>query len=248
MCNSTPEQGLVDLASLSVVPVHVYLDLVCPWCLIGKKRLDTALSQFTAAGGRVEVSYLPFQLDPDAPAQSRELAPLMAAKFGSADKAAQVMSHVSQIAAADGIEMDFDAAISVNTSDAHRLLFAAGKQSSEVQSALAEKLLEAHLCQGADISQVSVLEQLAQESGLDLDVERYIATGENAESIATLEDEARAGGISSVPTYVFAGRWGVSGAQESDTLVTLLTEVAKTLGEPQAEKGAGGCCGGGCCS
>lgn len=237
----------MDLASLPIVPVHVYLDLVCPWCLIGKKRLDTALSQFTAAGGRAEVSYLPYQLDPDAPAQSRELAPVMAAKFGSADKAAQVMSHVSQIAAADGIEMDFDAAISVNTSDAHRVLFAAGKQDSEVQSTLAQKLLEAHLCHGVDISQVAVLGQLAQDSGLDLDVERYIATGENTESIATLEDEARAGGISSVPTYVFAGRWGVSGAQEPATLVTLLTEVAKRLGAAEAEQGTGGCCGGGCC-
>lgn len=238
----------MDLASLPPVPVHVYIDLVCPWCLIGKKRLDTALEQYTTAGGRVEVSYLPFQLDPEAPAQSRELAPAMAAKFGSADKAAQVMSHVTEIAAQEGIEMDFDAAISVNTTDAHRLLFAAGKQNSHVQSALAEKLLEAHLCQGADLSQIAVLERLADEVGLDLDVERYIATGENLESVATLEEEARAGGISSVPTYVFAGRWGVSGAQEPDTLVTLLTEVAKTLGGAAAEQDSGGCCGGGCCS
>ena len=235
----------VALADLPVVQVHVYVDLVCPWCYIGKRRLDEAISQFEGEGGTVEVSYLPFQLDPDAPDEPRDLMPTLEVKFGGAEKAAAAMTHISQIAAAEELEYDFDGAIAVNTMRAHRLLFAAGKQGPDVQAALVDALMDAHLCRGEDISDSGVLTELAKKAGLMLDVPAYLDSGANEDVVRQLEDEARQAGVSSVPTYVFAGRWGVSGAQEADTLVTVMRQVALNLGDVQPA-GGGGCCGGGC--
>ena len=240
-----PSPVSVAPAELPVVQVHVYADLVCPWCYIGKRRLDKAVSQFESEGGRVEIAYLPFQLDPDAPDEPRELMPTLEAKFGGSEKAAATTTHITQIAATEDLEFDFDAAISVNTMRAHRLLFAAGKQGPDVQSALLEALMQAHLCDGQDISGTEVLTHLAKESGVMLDVPAYLDGGANLDVVNQLQDEARAAGISSVPTYVFAGRWGVSGAQEVDTLLEVLQQVALNLGDVSASEGGGGCCGGG---
>lgn len=232
------------LDGLPAVPLHVYIDLVCPWCYIGKRRLDEAVRQFEAEGGSVEISYLPFQLDPDAPDEPRDLMPSLEAKFGGAQQAAAAMTHITEIAVAEGLEYDFDGAIAVNTMRAHRLLFAAGKQGQAVQSALAEALMDAHLCRGQDISDTEVLTALANDVGLMLDVPAYLASGTNEDVVRQLDDEARQAGISSVPTYVFAGRWGVSGAQESDTIATVLRQVALNLSG--AAGGGCGCGGGGC--
>lgn len=236
-----------EAAAPPLVTVHVYADVVCPWCYIGKRRLETALRQFVTEGGRVSVSYLPFQLDPEASTEATPLMANLAAKFGGADAATQTMSHVSDIALTEGLELDFDAAVSTNTLRAHRLIHVAGQQDSAVQATLAEAIMDAHFTKGLDVGSVDVLSRLAAASGVELDVPAYLDSDQDVAYIQELEGEARAMGVTSVPTFVFGGRWGLSGAQEPETLVTVLRQVADNLAGVQPAAAGGGCCGGGCC-
>lgn len=230
------------------IPIHVYADVVCPWCYVGKRRLDKAVEMFRAEGGQVEVTLLPFQLDPEAAQQPAPLMEALSAKFGGSDQAAQSSSHITDIAAAEGLEFDFDAAVSANTLRAHRLLHRANQQSSDAQARLAEAIMTAHFSDGLDINSIDVLVGLARDAQIDLDVRAYLESDEDLELVNELQGEARAMGITSVPTFVFAGRWGLSGAQEPETLLTVLRQVAGNLsGAEPVQSAGGGCCGGGCC-
>ena len=244
VCSPSAAAAATD-APAGPVDVHVYADVVCPWCFIGKRRLDKAIAGFAANGGEVRVRYMPFQLDPEAPLEARELMPTLAEKFGGEQQAAQTSLHTSEIAATEGIEMDFDAALAVNTLAAHRLISLAGDRDLRVQGALVEKLMEAHFCDGQDIGADDVLQSICDESGLEVDVAQYLASDAGITTVLEQEEAARGAGITSVPTYVFASRWGISGAQEVSTLAMVLQQVAAQADAQPG--GGGGCCGGGCC-
>jgi predicted DsbA family dithiol-disulfide isomerase len=109
-----------------------------------------------------------------------------------------------------------------------------------------EKLMAAHFSDGQDIGADDVLQSLCDEVGLQVDVEEYLGTDDGITAVVEQQDAARAAGITSVPTYVFASRWGISGAQEVSTLLTVLQQVAAQA-DAQPGSGGGGCCGGGCC-
>lgn len=246
MCAPSPDSAQAAVnPQAAPVPVNVYVDVVCPWCYIGKRRLDEAVEAFTTAGGKVTLRYMPFQLDPDAPAEACELMPTLVEKFGGEAQAAQTTTHITEIAATCGIELDFDAAMAVNTQSAHRVLLWTGDRNLEAQSRLLEELFAAHFTRGENIGDAQVLQKYVDEIGLDLDVAAYLATDEGIDAVNAQQEAARAAGITSVPTYVFAARWGVSGAQEVSTLLTVLQQVqAQADAQPG---GGGGCCGGGCC-
>lgn len=245
VCSPADEPMTVD-ASAGPVDVHVYADVVCPWCYIGKRRLDQAVESFAQAGGEVRVRYMPFQLDPQASTEACELMPTLAAKFGGEQQAAESTAHIAQIAATDGIELDFDAALSVNTLAAHRLLRLAGDRDLALQSKLMERLMAAHFSEGLNIDSDPVLQAICDEVGLEVDVAEYLASDDGIDVVLEQQEAARAAGISSVPTYVFAARWGISGAQDVSTLLMVLQQVAAQA-DAQPGGGGGGCCGGGCC-
>ena len=114
--------------------IDIYADVVCPWCYIGKRRLELALKDFD---GEVNVRFRPFQLDPSTPRDGRPLMEWLAPKFGGAENAHRMTQNTRGVAAVDGIEMDFDHAIIANTFDAHRLVWFVGReQGAEVMEAL----------------------------------------------------------------------------------------------------------------
>ncbi|MFV0534575.1 MAG: DsbA family protein [Cumulibacter sp.] len=242
----SPAPAAVDLSTAAPVDVHVYADVVCPWCYIGKRRLDAAAKAFADAGGQVRVRYMPFQLDPQASTEACELMPAMAQKFGGEQQAAESMAHIAQIAATDDLELDFDGALSVNTLAAHRVLALAGERDLAVQSDLMERLMAAHFTRGENIGADDVLQKLCDEAGLEVNVEEYLSSDAGIDVVLEQQDAARGAGITSVPTYVFASRWGISGAQDVSTLLMVLQQVAAQADE-QPGGGGGGCCGGGCC-
>jgi predicted DsbA family dithiol-disulfide isomerase len=204
------------------VDIDIYSDVVCPWCYIGKRRLETALERFD---GDVTVRYRPFQLDPSTPKDGRPLFDWLGPKFGGAARAKQITDHTTAVAAADGIDMHFDQAIIANTFDAHRLLWFAGDERGPV---LAEALHKAHFTDGLDIGSVEVLTRVAVSTGLnEAAVRAFLASDEGTAEVQAEIDAAHRIGVSSVPTFVFAGKYAVSGAQDPELLLETLREVAR---------------------
>jgi predicted DsbA family dithiol-disulfide isomerase len=206
--------------------VEVYSDVACPWCYIGERRFAKALARFEARDD-VEVVFRPYQLDPSAPRASVPLLGALERKFGPG--AAQMMARVTGAAAEEGIEMRMDRARSVNTLDAHRLVrLAEREEGPAVQRALMERLFEAYFTAGGDVGDRALLADLAAASGLDrARVDAYLASDEGLSEVRAEIEEARSLGITAVPTFVFDGRYAVSGAQAPELFLDALREAAK---------------------
>jgi predicted DsbA family dithiol-disulfide isomerase len=217
------------------VEIEIYSDVVCPWCYLGKTRLEAALASFD---GEVVLRWKPFQLDPTTPLDCRPLVSWLTPKFGGESRVREVMAHVTALAAAEGLTFDFDRALIANTFNAHRLLWFADQPESVVfgatadtQPELADALHRAHFTHGLDIGSTEVLVGLAEGVGLEGDRVRWLlstteGTAEVRGQIAAAHDLS----ITSVPTFVFAGKYAVTGAQEVETLRGVLAEVAQREG------------------
>ena len=212
--------------------IEIYSDVVCPWCYLGKARLDAAVRSF---GADVVLRWKAFQLDPNAPRTGRPLIEWLGRKFGGEARARQAMTHVTELASAEGLTLNFDRALIANTFDAHRLLWYADQPeavvfgaTADTQPDLAEALHRAHLADGLDISSHAVLIDIAAEQGLDAErVERLLATNEGVAEVRGQTARAYDLGITSVPTFIFAGRYAVTGAQDTATLRSVLDEVVR---------------------
>ncbi|MGC4810202.1 DsbA family oxidoreductase [Micromonospora sp. DT228] len=201
--------------------IEIYADVICPWCYIGKRRLDEALASYP---GEVTVRYRPFQLDPSPVAEPLPLVEALAGKFGGPERARQMVDHVTQVAAGDGLRLDYDRAVIANTFDAHRLVSWATDQGRAAE--MVEALYQAHFNHGVDVGSREALATLAGEIGLDAaDALRFLDSDERVADVSAQLAEAQGLGISSVPTFVLAGKYAVSGAQEVQTLLAALAEV-----------------------
>jgi predicted DsbA family dithiol-disulfide isomerase len=196
------------------VKIEIWSDVVCPWCYIGKRRLEDALRDFEHAD-EVEITWRSFQLNPETPPGTAvPTLDYLAGRFGPESGA--MTTRVAELAKTEGLDFDFGAALTVNTLDAHRLLHLAADLG--VGAAAEERLLRAHFTEGADLSDHETLARLAGEVGLDPDRARAVLAGTeyDAEVRADL-NEARRPGISGVPFFVFDRRYGISGAQPAET-------------------------------
>ena len=205
--------------------VEVFSDVVCPWCYIGKRRLEEALSTFPHAD-EVTVTYRSFQLDPTTPKDvTGTLTERLATKYGvSREQAASMNDRVSGVAQTVGLDFHLDSAQPVNTFEAHRLLHFAGTKG--LQTELKERLMRAYFTEGVRLADRDELIRLAAEVGLDGDevaavLESDAYTDEVEEDLAL----ARGFGISGVPFFVFDRTYGVSGAQESAVLAEALQQA-----------------------
>lgn len=215
-----------------VLSIEAWSDVVCPWCYIGKRRLERAvvrLAEDPAFDSDVEVVYRPFQLDPRAPVgRSEPVADAYARKFGGSEQAVAIIDRVTRIAAEDGIEFRLDHARRANTADAHRLLgWALIHHGSATQRDLKERLMAAYFTEGADIGDLDVLADRAASVGLDRSAARALLAGdEGLESLAISRQRATDDEITAVPTYVIGSTWAIPGAQDADTFETVLRRVA----------------------
>ncbi|WP_030487638.1 DsbA family oxidoreductase [Micromonospora chokoriensis] len=201
--------------------IEIYADVICPWCYIGKRRLDEALASYE---GEVTVRYRPFQLDPSPVPQPLPLVEALAGKFGGPERARQMVDHVTQVAAGDGLRLDYDRAVIANTFDAHRLVSWANDQGRAGE--MVEALYQAHFNHGVDVGSREALATLAGEIGLDAaDARRFLDSDERVADVSADLATARDLGITSVPTFILAGKYAVSGAQEVQTLLAALAEV-----------------------
>jgi predicted DsbA family dithiol-disulfide isomerase len=198
--------------------IEVASDVVCPWCYIGKKRLEKAL--LLLEGMEPRVRWLPFQLNPGMPKAGMPRAEYRKAKFGSAERSRQLDARVLAEGKAEGIEFAFDRIERTpNTSMAHQLISLAGDR-NEDQNAVVDALFRAYFEEAKDIGDPAVLADIAAKCG----VEGWPAS---ARDVSQLEEEVRAMGISAVPTFIFERRSGVSGAHPPETLAAAIREATK---------------------
>ncbi|WP_433315343.1 DsbA family oxidoreductase [Micromonospora chersina] len=203
--------------------IEIYADVVCPWCWIGKRRLEQALASYD---GEVTVRFRPFQLDPTPVTEPKPLIEALGAKFGGRDKAEGMAAHVTQVAKGAGIDMRFDRAVAANTFEAHRLVRFATERGKAAE--LVERLYRAHFQDGIDVGSTDALVTLAGEVGLDeAEAREYLESNLGRREVAADLSAAHQLGVSSVPTFVLAGKYAVTGAQEPETLLAALHEVAQ---------------------
>jgi predicted DsbA family dithiol-disulfide isomerase len=205
--------------------VEIWSDPVCPWCYLGKRRLERALESFDHRD-EVTVVYRSFELDPSAPpGVTTPTVERVAGKYGmTAGQAGEAQRQMEQRAAQDGLEFRMDGLRSGNTRDAHRLLHLA--KAHGVQAELAERLYRAYFTEQASIFDHSSLTELAVEAGLDRDdVIRVLASQEYGDAVDTDEAMAQALGVNGVPLFVIDRRYGISGAQPPEVIAQVLDQA-----------------------
>jgi predicted DsbA family dithiol-disulfide isomerase len=210
--------------------VEIYSDVVCPWCYIGERRFARALESFPGRDD-VHIVFRPYQLDPGAPSTARPLIDSLREKFDSNVRA--MLARVSEAAKGEGIEIDWDDAVAVNTLTAHRLLRLAEREyGADLQRALAERLFEAHFTRGGNVADPGLLTTLAVAVGMNRErVERYLLSGEGLAETQHEIERARELGVRAVPTFVFDGQYLVEGGQPPETFIAVLNEVATRSAE-----------------
>lgn len=214
------------------VAIDIVSDVVCPWCYVGKRRLEAALRERPEE--KVVVRWHPFQLDPTIPAGGLDRRAYMVKKFGSAERIDEIHARLTEAGRAEKIDFAFDRIKrSVNTLDAHRLLAWAG--SAGVQDAAAEALFRAYFVEGRDIGDRAVLADVAEAVGLDRAAIAQKLAGEDDVDTVRAEIEAAVRiGVSGVPFFIFAQSFAVSGAQASEVLATALDRAREHVDNPQA--------------
>lgn len=204
--------------------VEIWSDVVCPWCYIGKRRFETAAAELRDEVD-LQVVYRPYQLDPTAsPGTSQPVIEAYAKKFGGHERANEIIAHVTEIAAGEGLTFHMDKALRANTLLAHRLLLLA--EGTGQQYELKERLLKAYFCDGLDIGDPDVLADCAAEVGMKRDsVRAFLDSNDGVTEVQAMLRVAAESEITAVPTFVFDGRWSVPGAQDAETFVNVIRRL-----------------------
>ena len=208
--------------------IDVFSDVVCPWCFIGKRRLEKALRQ--APDIEAEVSWRPFFLNPWVPPEGMAREQYLVTKFGSVERYAQNMPRMVAAGAQEGIAFAFEKMRwQPNTADCHRLLRWAHEEGA--QAKMKERLMALYFLEGANLSDREVLVQAAVACGLKGDeVRRKLETDADLARVSQEAQQASESGISGVPFFIFGNALAVSGAQDADTLVGAMRRaIASTV-------------------
>lgn len=208
--------------------IAIYSDLVCPWCFIGKRRIEQVLR--TPVGEGISLRWLPFQLYPNIPPGGLDRQQVLEARYGPDADATRVPSRIRDEAAEVGLEFDFGAMRKTpNTLDGHRLV---ERFVGPGQSDLVEVLFRYYFQEGADVGDHDVLLEAVAQAGLDVDAAREVLESDALrdavlDQIRTAYDT----GVTGVPSYLLAGRFSIPGAQPADVLSKFIERVRLRLGE-----------------
>jgi len=205
--------------------IDVWSDVVCPWCWIGKRRLQRGLELLGADAPQVEVRWHPFLLDPDAGTDPVPLREAYARKFGGPERVAQMLASTQAAARAEGLPFDFDRGqVRVTTLPAHRLLWLAAREGDADRAG--EALFHAHFAEGRNLADVEVLVEAGLAAGLAEDRLRAFLAGDEGEAeVRAQVAQAQAMGIRSVPTFMIDGRYAVQGAQAPELFAQALRQA-----------------------
>ncbi len=207
--------------------IDVVSDVVCPWCYIGKRKLEAALEQARQAGlGEPEVRWHPFQLNPDMPLEGISRKQYLEDKFGGPQRATEIYARVKAAGKAAGLELDIDGITQQpNTLAAHALLAFAQQHGAAVGNDVKERLLKAYFVENRFIGNPDELVAIAGEAGLDAQAARaFISDPQQLQQVADADMRARRMGIGGVPFFIFNQKVAVSGAQDPAQLLEAMQQ------------------------
>jgi predicted DsbA family dithiol-disulfide isomerase len=221
------------MSALKPLTIDIVSDVVCPWCYIGKHRIEEALKQVTDVP--VEVHWRPFFLNPWVPREGISREDYLTTKFGSVEAYKGIAGRVVAAAEQEGLSYRPETvARQPNTIDCHRLILwaeAIGKAAE-----MKQRLMELYFRDGGDLTDINVLVQAAADCGLNAeDTRRRLSTDEDVALVSARAQEAADKGISGVPTYVFAQKYAVSGAQDPQMLARAIRQVSAEINAEAAE-------------
>jgi len=210
-----------------VIKLDILSDPICPWCFIGKARLDAALADRPDHPFAIE--YHPFQLNPDMPRDGMDRRAYLEAKFGGQEGAAEVYARIDAAARESGIEIDWGKIERTpNTLDAHRLIHWAGIEGRQI--AVVSALFRAYFLEGRDIGDRDVLADIADGAELDAAAIRRLLEGDaDAADLAARDAHARERGVTGVPTQIIAEQHVVPGAQPTELWLQLIDEISEQI-------------------
>jgi predicted DsbA family dithiol-disulfide isomerase len=209
--------------------IDIVSDAICPWCYIGKRQLERALTTLAAEGLHFSVHWNPFQLNPDMPKEGRDRAAYRAQKFGSAERVREMDERVTGAAANVGLDFHLDLIQRTpNTLDAHRLIWFAGRDGH--QDAVMEAVFAAYFSQGRDIGDQNVLVDCAAQGGMDRAVVADFLAGDTAaQEMLAADRAAREAGVNGVPSFFLDGYGLFSGAMPAETMAEALRKGDEIL-------------------
>ena len=208
------------------ISIDVYSDIVCPWCYIGKRKLEQALLRLREKNVTLTPIWRAFQLNPQMPAEGVARKEYVESKFGGTDRAKEIYARVAGVGNEVGIAFQFDKIPrQPNTINAHRLIAYAGEHGD--QDAVSEALFRAFFLEFLDIGDVVTLSEIAASAGLNREaVYAYLSSDQGAAAAQQEDAVARQLGITGVPFFVFGGKYAVSGAQSAEVLLQAFEQAA----------------------
>lgn len=205
--------------------IDVYSDVICPWCYVGKRRLERALRQ-VAGRVNVEVAWRPFQLNPMMPKDGMDRTAYLQAKFGTVDAYGQLEEQVSAAGSAEGMSFAFEKITRTpNTFLAHRLIWYAGLKGR--QDAVVDQLFKGYFEEGLDIGSALVAGELANRTGLQAD--QFLTSEAGTAEVKAEELVGHQLGIRGVPYFVLEKTYGISGAQPVEVILSALEKARMRL-------------------
>lgn len=212
---------------MEAITIDVVSDVVCPWCYLGKKRLEQAI-EAVKGDLAVAVTFRPYQLNPDMPAEGVDHKKHLAEKLGGEEAVTRAHEMLAGLGQEAGIDFDFPAVkISPNTLDAHRLLRWAMIEGPEVQSRVAVALFKAYFEEGRNVGDRAVLLDIAEACGMDRAVVTALfSAGADVDSVKEEIGMARDMGVTGVPCFIIDNKYAVMGAQSVDVLTNAFREIA----------------------
>ena len=217
------------------ITIDIVSDVVCPWCYLGKARLELAIAEVQDEVG-VDLNWRPYRLNPDYPPEGVDQKKALEQKLGGAERVAQGHKMLTELGREVGIKFDFDAIkIGPNTLDAHRLIHWSVTESREKQDKVVDALFKANFEKGRNVGDHAVLLDIAEEAGLDRSViATLLASDADRDLIIGEIDAAQKIGVNGVPFFIFDQQYAVSGAQTPDVLAGALRDIAKMKAEARA--------------
>jgi predicted DsbA family dithiol-disulfide isomerase len=210
------------------IKVDIVSDVVCPWCYIGKRRIEKAMDALQNKY-EFEVEYHPFELNPQMPAEGTNQKAYLISKFGGEARYNQLIGNVTKVAADEGLNFDYDKQIiSPNTREAHRIIQFAKQEGKQLEAK--EAFMKAYFEDGIDLSRKENLLSVAVKAGLTKEkVANLLSSDEGLAEIEAAEHELQKLGISGVPFYIINNKYGISGAQPSESFIEAFENIGTEL-------------------
>lgn len=211
-----------------MIKLDIISDPICPWCYIGKERLNQALEM--AGEQPFDMEWRPFQLNPAMPAEGMDRREYLEWKFGK-ENAVSFYLQIEEAAKASGLEVNFEKiSRTPNTLDAHRMIRWARLE--KVQTPLVNNLFRRYFAQGEDISQHTVLIDAAREVGMDVELaDRLLKTDNDIDDVRAQDKSYRAMGVQGVPCFVISGKYVVNGAQDAEMWTKVIADIKTQISE-----------------